>query len=119
MSHIDFTKILPIFSLTLIFIGMWGVVTRKNLVKIFISIAIAESGVNLLFISITNFKGKLAPIIADPTVTSGYTDPLPHALILTSIVIGTAVTALGLAFAARYYERRQTLNISQMKELKN
>jgi multisubunit Na+/H+ antiporter MnhC subunit len=115
----DYTTILPVFSLVLIFIGMWGVATRKNLVKIFISLAIAETGVNTLFISLVKYKGMMAPIISDPTSTINYADPLPHALILTSIVIGTAVTALGLALTTRYFERKNTLNISNMKEMKN
>jgi len=110
---------LPIFSLALLMLGLWGVATRKNLIKILISLSIAETGVNLLYISMTGFAGKMAPIITDPTVTTGFADPVPHALILTSIVIGTAVTSLGLALATRYHERTGTLNVTKMKELKN
>lgn len=119
MSLTNYTDFLPTFSIILIFIGLWGVVTQKNIIKIFVSLSISETGVNLLFISIAGFKGKLAPIITDPAVTTGYTDPLPHALILTSIVIGTAVTALGLTIVARYFEQKGTLDISKMKELRN
>ena len=114
-----FVKLMPAFSVALMLLGLWGVATRKNLIKIFISLAIAETGVNLLFISLTNYSGKAAPIIAQANEVTGYTDPLPHALILTSIVIGTAVTALGLALVVRYYERRGTLNITKLQELKN
>ncbi len=107
------------FSIAMLLIGLWGAVTQKNLIKIFISFGIAETGVNLLFIAIAEYMGKKAPIIADPQMVTGYADPLPHALILTSIVIGTAVTALGLTLTARYYGRKGTLDISKMKELKN
>jgi multicomponent Na+:H+ antiporter subunit C len=115
----QFATVMPLFSTALLLLGLWGVATRKNLIKIFISLAVAETGVNLLFISLTDFSGKMAPIITDALVTTGFTDPLPQALILTSIVIGTAVTALGLALTARYYERTGNLNITKMKELKN
>lgn len=108
-----------VFSICMLFIGLWGAITQKNLIKIFISFGIAETGVNLLFIAIADYMGKKAPIISNPEVVSGYVDPLPHALILTSIVIGTAVTALGLTLTARYYGLKGTLDISKMKELKN
>ncbi len=117
--NLSLETVLPAFSLMLILLGLWGVATRKNLIKIFISLSIAETGVNLLYISMTGFVHGKVPILADPTVTSGYVDPLPHAMILTSIVIGTAVTALGLALTARYHERTGTLNVTKMKELKN
>ena len=119
MSFENYAAVMPAFAVALLLLGLWGVATRKNLIKLFISLAIAEAGVNLLFIALTDYSGKAAPIIAEAGVTSGYTDPLPHALILTSIVIGTAITALGLALTARYYERTGTLNVTKMKELKN
>ncbi|QEN03905.1 cation:proton antiporter [Thiospirochaeta perfilievii] len=96
-----------------------GSCNSKNLIKIFISLSIAETGVNLLFLAMADFAGKKAPIISDPSVVTGFADPLPHALILTSIVIGTAVTALGLTVTARYFGFKGTLDISLMKELKN
>jgi multisubunit Na+/H+ antiporter MnhC subunit len=114
------SKIMPVFAFILIFIGIWGALTRRNLIKIFIAIAIAEAGVNILFVSIANFAGTKAPILDSVNgVATNYADPLPHALILTSIVIGTAVVALGLAFTIRYYEKKETLNITLMKELRN
>ena len=119
MTAIDYSTVMPAFSIILLLIGLWGAITQKNLIKIFISLGIAEAGVNLLFLAIAGFSGRMAPIISDPNITSGYADPLPHALILTSIVIGTAVTALGLTLTARYYQHRGTLDISKMKELRN
>ena len=114
------TKIMPIFAFALILIGVWGVLTRRNLIKVFIAIAVADTGVNLLFVSIAGFAGTKAPILDSVNaLASNYADPLPHALILTSIVIGVAVLALGLAFTIRYYEKRGTLNITLMKELRN
>jgi len=119
MTIADYSTVMPAFSIALLLIGLWGAITQKNLIKIFISLSIAETGVNLLFLAIAGFSGRMAPIIGDPNVTTGYTDPLPHALILTSIVIGTAVTALGLTLTARYFQHKGTLDISKMKELKN
>lgn len=119
MTFSDYSTILPGFAIVLLLIGLWGAITQKNLIKIFISLSIAETGVNLLFLAMADFSGKMAPIISNPNVVTGYADPLPHALILTSIVIGTAVTALGLTLTARYFGFSGTLDITKMKELKN
>lgn len=119
MTLSDYSTVMPAFAIILLLIGLWGVITQKNLIKIFISLSIAEIGVNLLFLAMADFSGKMAPIISDPSITEGYADPLPHALILTSIVIGTAVTALGLTITARYFGHKKTLDISKIKELRN
>ncbi len=113
-----------IYSLcfVLIAIGIYGAVTKKNVVKIVISIAIMEYGINLLLILIGYRAGGNAPImdkdmgLADFIATS--VDPLPQALVLTSIVISLGVLAPMVAICIRLYERYGTFDITEMRRLK-
>jgi len=108
--------------LVLIAIGLYGVVTKKNVVKIVISLAIMEYGINLLLVLIGYRKGGFAPILdrgMDPaTMAAGAVDPLPQALVLTAIVIGLGVLALMVAICIRLYERYGTFDITKMRRLR-
>ena len=113
-----------IYSLcfVLIAIGIYGAVTKKNVVKIVISIAIMEYGINLLLILIGYRADGTPPIldknmgIAEFLATS--VDPLPQAMVLTSIVISLGVLALMVAICIRLYERYGTFDITEMRRLK-
>lgn len=87
--------------------GFYTVISRGNLVKKIAGLNIFQVSVFLLYISIGNVKGGAAPIIeSDVTV---YSNPLPHVLILTAIVVGVATTALGLALVVRIKEAYGTI----------
>ncbi len=109
--------------LALIVVGLYGVFVKKNVVKIVISLTIVEYGVNLLLILIGyRRKGGAVPILEDG-MTAGMlarnsVDPLPQALVLTSIVIGLGVLALMVALCVRLYERYGTFDITEMRRLK-
>ena len=112
--------IVLILGMFLMIIGFWGLITRKNMIRMVISIAISETGLQLGMIAIGYLKGRTAPIL-DSVVTNAVqqvVDPVPQALVLTAIVIGVAVNALMLAFIIRIYQRKQTLNISDDRLLK-
>ncbi len=83
-------------SLALIGVGLYIVLTKKNLVKVLIGISIADSGVNLLLISVGYLKGGTAPIL-EPGLSRPMVDPVPQALVLTAIVIGVATLAMAMA----------------------
>lgn len=105
--------------LLLIIIGLFGALTKKNLIKILIALGIADSGINLFFITIGYVTGKTAPIFSKQGLTpSAMVDPVPQALVLTAIVIGVAVLALGLSIVIRVYEHYGTLNVSKIKKLR-
>ena len=87
--------------------GFYTVISRGNLIKKIAGLNIFQVSVFLLYISIGNVKGGAAPII-DSSVTS-YSNPLPHVLILTAIVVGVATTALGLALVVRIKEAYGTI----------
>ncbi|MDA3793006.1 MAG: cation:proton antiporter subunit C [Elusimicrobia bacterium] len=108
--------------LVLFFIGLYGIVTKKNAVKIIISIIIMENSVNLFLLLVGYRKDGIAPIMTEgmsvEKFVSGAVDPLTQAMVLTSIVIGLSVVALMVAIAIRIYERFNTFDVSEIKDLK-
>ena len=89
-------------SITLMMIGFYTVVARGNLVKKIIGLNIFQTSVFLLYISMGKVTGGTAPILDDRFTV--YSNPLPHVLILTAIVVGVATTALGLGLVVRIRE---------------
>lgn len=103
----------------LIGIGLYGMLYKRNLIKIIIGLDFIETGVNILIISLCYVKGGTAPIFSLPSLKpSQMVDPLPQALVLTAIVIGVAVLAMALSIVVRIYEKRKTMDISKLKRLK-
>ena len=88
--------------------GFYTVIARPNLVKKVIGLFIFQTSVFILFISMAKIEGGSAPIIAEGI--SVYSNPLPHVLILTAIVVSLATTALGLALVVRVREAYGTTN---------
>lgn len=82
--------------------GMYILVARGNLLKKLVGLAILQTSVYLLYIAPGKLVGGTAPIIADGFTR--YSNPLPHVLILTAIVVGVATLALGLALVVRIRE---------------
>lgn len=107
-----------ILCLILFCIGLYGVLRKRNLVKIIIGLGIMEYSMNLFFVLLGyRFHGR-APIDAQNQAIVNMVDPLPQALVLTSIVIGLAVTALVISIAIRIYEKYGTFDITKIKRLK-
>jgi multicomponent Na+:H+ antiporter subunit C len=107
---------------SMIFIGLYAVLFRRNLIKIVIGISIIESGVNLFLITLGYRDGGVAPIYTSlPPGTITPDDmvlPVPQALTLTSIVIGVAVLALMLSLVMHIYRKYGTLDVRKMRRLK-
>jgi multicomponent Na+:H+ antiporter subunit C len=82
--------------------GLAILVARSNLLKKLVGLAILQSSVYLLYIAPGKLVGGTAPIIAEGRTL--YSNPLPHVLILTAIVVGVATLALGLALVVRIRE---------------
>jgi multicomponent Na+:H+ antiporter subunit C len=82
--------------------GMYIVIARGNLVKKLIGLSIFQTSVYLLYIAPGKLIGGTAPIVAEGFKV--YSNPLPHVLILTAIVVGVATIALGLALVVRIRE---------------
>jgi len=98
--------------IVLMMTGLYVVVARGNLVKKIVGLNIFQVSVFMLYISIGKITGGTAPIFPtdmniDPDVI--YSNPLPHVLILTAIVVGIATTSLGLALIVRIREEYGTI----------
>ena len=92
--------------------GLYIVVSKGNLVKKIVGLNIFQTSVFMFYISIGKVAGGTAPIFpldmqVDPGVV--YSNPLPHVLILTAIVVGVATTSLGLALIVRIQEEFGTI----------
>ena len=100
------------FVIILMMIGLYIVIAKGNLVKKVVGLNIFQTSVFMLYISIGKIDGGTAPIFPlkmdiDPDVI--YSNPLPHVLILTAIVVGIATTSLGLALIVRIREAYYTI----------
>jgi len=103
-------------SLLVFMIGLYGVMSKNNLIKKIMGLTIMNGSIVLFFISIGYRKGGLAPILEKGTIDGTPTivvDPLPQA---TAIVIGISVTALALALIVKIYSKYKTLDIQQLSK---
>jgi multicomponent Na+:H+ antiporter subunit C len=89
-------------TLFLMIAGLYILIARGNLMKKLIGLAVFQTSVYLLYIVPGKLVGGTAPIVAAGFAT--YSNPLPHVLILTAIVVGVATLALGLAITVRIRE---------------
>ena len=113
----------------LMMIGLYIVIARGNLIKKIVGLNIFQTSVFMFYISIGKVSGGTAPIFPiDMKINPAtvYSNPLPHVLILTAIVVGIATTALGLALIVRIREAYGTIEDeditlleSQEQELEN
>jgi len=104
--------------LTLFCLGIYCIVRKRNVIKLIIGIIILEYAVNLFFILAGYRVNGRAPIFSSREDILNMVDPLPQALVLTSIVIGLATTALLVGIAMRLYEKYGTFDITKIRELK-
>jgi len=104
------------FSIILMLVGIYGLLSQRNVIKLIAALNIFEIGLNLFIVSIGFVKDGLAPILTSNNESSAmlYVDPLPHALVLTSIVIGVGVTALALALAKKMHDKYGTYDMDEM-----
>jgi multicomponent Na+:H+ antiporter subunit C len=87
--------------------GLYIVVAKSNMIKRLIGMALFQTSVYLLYLSPGKVLGGTPPILAEGFDT--YSNPLPHVLILTAIVVGVGTLALGLALCVRIYEAYGTI----------
>jgi multicomponent Na+:H+ antiporter subunit C len=88
-------------------IALYIIVAQHNLIKKIIGLNIFQTSIFIFYISVGNVDGGTAPILDDSI--SVYSNPLPHVLILTAIVVGIATTALALALIVRIKEAYGTI----------
>ncbi|WP_231492166.1 sodium:proton antiporter [Alkalibacterium sp. AK22] len=92
-----------IVGILLFFIGLYGLMTKKTIVKTIMSMSIMESGIFLFYITINFTEGAVPPI--GQAQEAAFVDPVPSALMITAIVIGIGVTAIGLTMFMHYKQK--------------
>ena len=103
--------------IVLMMIGLYTVVSRGNLIKKIVGLNIFQTSVFLLYISMGMVSGGTAPILTGkPEV---YSNPLPHVLILTAIVVGVATLALALALVVRIKGAYGTIEEDEIQDADN
>jgi multicomponent Na+:H+ antiporter subunit C len=105
----------------LLTMGLYCLVAKKNIVKKIIGVVIMDYAVNLYLIIVGYKHNGIAPIVdrgTTPEMLERFVDPLPQALVLTSIVIGLGVLALMVAMVIRLYEKHGTFDMSQISKLR-
>ena len=108
--------ILMISSFVLFFIGLLGSITQDNIIKTIISLTILELGIILFFLS-SNFEiGQRLPIIGEGL--SNPADPLPQAMMITTIIIGVSVTTIDIALLIIVNRKYNTYSWKELKELR-
>ena len=94
--------------------GFYIVIQSHNLVKKILGLNIFQTSVFILYIIMGNIKDATAPILEEGYTL--YSNPLPHVLILTAIVVGVATTAVGLALVVRIYRAYGTIEEHEIAE---
>jgi len=102
------------FVILLMMIGFYIVIAQGNLVKKVVGINVFQVSVFLFYISMSTVEGGSAPILA--AGINSYSNPLPHVLILTAIVVGVATTALGFALIVRIREAYGTIEEDEIED---
>ncbi len=103
MSDLIFSHWSYFLIIILMMLGFYAVMTRGNMVKKMVGLNIFQTSVFMLYIAMGKVGGGTPPILTGHPDTI-YSNPLPHVLILTAIVVGVATTAVGYALIIRIYE---------------
>lgn len=103
--------------IVLMMIGFYIVIAQENLIKKIVGLNVFQVSVFLFYITMANVDDGTAPILEDGFKL--YSNPLPHVLILTAIVVGVATTALGLALAVRVKHAFGTIEDDEIEAIEN
>ena len=103
--------------IVLMMVGFYIVIAHGNLIKKIVGLSIFQTSVFIFYISMAKVDGGTAPILAEGI--SQYSNPLPHVLILTAIVVGIATTALALALAVRIKEAYGSIEEEEIQKQDN
>ena len=98
--------------------GLFIVISQNNMVKKLVGLAIFQTSVFLFYITVGKVAGGTAPILMSYG-KAAYSNPLPHVLILTAIVVGVATRALGLALILRINEAFGSIEEDEILATKN
>lgn len=103
----------------LMMVGFYILISRRNLVKKILGLNIFQTSVFIFYISIGKIIGGTAPILVEGEEAILYSNPLPHVMILTAIVVGVSTTAVALALVVRIKEAYGTIEGDEISAMDN
>lgn len=109
--------IIYLLCFALFLVGLYGVLTKRDLVKIILSIGIMGYAANLFLVLVGYKNNSIYPILSEGKTVQPMVDPLPQALVLTSIVIELGTTALLVALAIKLFQKYNTFDITKIRRL--
>ena len=122
IEKLNLENISLVIGVLIILIGLWGLLTQKNLIKIVVGFALFDTGIHIVMVSIGYIKNGTAPILDSAVDVNNaanvVVDPIPQALVLTAIVIGLGITALMLSYVLKMYQKKKSLEINNYNDLK-
>lgn len=107
-------KIHILLSFIVVLIGIYGLTTSDNIIRSIVSLNITQAAVVLLFLSFGNIQGGDVPILRG--YVESIVDPVPQALMITTIVIGASITASALMLSIKVFHYYGTLNWKKLIE---
>lgn len=113
-----------IVAMLLITLGIYCLLLKRNLIKMVIGLSVLTDGIHLFLISLGYRAGGIAPIVTGDMISNlqnfyaQAVDPIPQAMVLTSIVINVCILALALSLSIYAYRHHGTLNPSEIRRLK-
>ena len=123
MDTVDLSRLIGLWVypivITLMMIGLYIVMAHENLIKKIMGLNIFQVSVIMFYVALGKVRGGTPPILdpEGPWQETLFSNPLPHVLMLTAIVVGVATTALGLSFVVRIQEAYGTTEEDEIQEL--
>lgn len=112
-------SLLPyLIAIWLFVVGLYGIITSRNLIHLIICLAVVQSSTYLLLLAIGYRTGGAAPVFYDIPVGTPAVDPVVQALTLTDVVVEATVTALLLALAVQAFKRFGTLDPEELRPMR-
>ena len=113
-------SLLPFITAVWLFIiGLYGIISSRNLIHLIVCLSVVQSSTYLLILSAGYRKDAGAPVFDTVPPTTPAVDPIGHALVLTDIVVGATAMALLLALALQVHRRQGTLNPAELRPLRD
>jgi multisubunit Na+/H+ antiporter MnhC subunit len=109
---------LYLLCFALFLVGLYGLITKRDLVKIILASGIMGYAANLMIVLFGYRRQAVYPILEKGKPVAAMVDPLPQALVLTSIVIELGTTALLVALAVRLFRKYRTYDITKIRRLR-
>ena len=120
MIDVVTTRFAYLAVFALLSVGLYMLIANDHLVKKIIGVNLFQTAIFLLFVTAAYVEGGKAPVVpADPEPGSLLiASPLPHVIVLTAIVVGVSLTAVGLALVVRIHAEYGTLSEQTLREVR-